>query len=78
MELRLDQAGLRPVRSGFVPEGLITVGSTYSVLFARDAAGDTITRTDGGSFVTDMFAAGQTISVSGTTYNNASTSRWSA
>jgi hypothetical protein len=56
---------------GFVPEGLITLGATYnSVVLARDGAGDTITRMDGGSWLTDGFTAGQTIAVSGTTYNN--------
>ncbi len=56
---------------GFVPEGLITLGATYnSVVFTRDGAGDTITRSDGGSWITDGFAAGQTIAVSGTAYNN--------
>jgi Ca2+-binding RTX toxin-like protein len=56
---------------GFVPEGLITIGQTYgSLVFARDTGGDTITRTDGGSFLTDKFAPGQSISISGTTYND--------
>ena len=54
---------------GFVPEGLITIGATYSVTFARNGTGDTIARSSG-SWVTDGFAAGQTISVTGTTYNN--------
>ena len=55
---------------GFVPEGLIAIGATYQVAFARDDAGDTIKRFDGGSWLTDGFATGQTISVSQTTYNN--------
>jgi Ca2+-binding RTX toxin-like protein len=60
-----------PFDPGFVPEGLIRLGTTYSsVVFAREGAGDTITRMDGGSWLTDGVAAGQTIAVSGTTYNN--------
>src|SRR5262249_36729012 len=56
---------------GFVPEGLITIGQTYnSLVFARDMGGDTITRTDSGSFITDKFAVGQSIPISGTNYND--------
>jgi RTX calcium-binding nonapeptide repeat (4 copies) len=57
---------------GFVPEGLIAIGKTYSSLvFARSGGGDTITRSDaGGSWVADKFAIGQSISISGTTYND--------
>ncbi|MGY3658239.1 hypothetical protein [Bradyrhizobium sp. USDA 376] len=55
---------------GFVPEGLIAIGGTYQVAFARSNTGDTITRFDGGNWLTEGFAKGQTISVSLTTYNN--------
>jgi hypothetical protein len=54
---------------GFVPEGLITIGTTYQVQFARNNTGDTITRTDGGSWITDGFAVGETISVTQTANN---------
>src|SRR5262249_31994889 len=53
---------------GFVPEGLIAIGKTYTQLvFARNGGGDTITRSDvGGSWVVDKFAVGQSLSISGT------------
>src|SRR5262249_41637098 len=52
--------------SGFVVEGQITLGATYSaVTFAQNDSGDTITRNDGGSWLADGFAAGQTISLAG-------------
>ncbi|MGY4311159.1 Ca2+-binding RTX toxin-like protein [Bradyrhizobium sp. JR3.5] len=60
-----------PFDPGFVTEGLITLGATYGqISFARSGSGDTITRLDGGSFITDGFAVGETIAVSQSTYNN--------
>jgi RTX calcium-binding nonapeptide repeat (4 copies) len=57
--------------SGFVVEGIITIGSPVSGLtFARALTGDTITRADGGSWVTAGFIAGQTITVRGTPGND--------
>src|SRR5262249_9989947 len=41
-------------------------GSQYLVTFAQHATGDTITRSDGGNWITDGFKAGMNIAVYGT------------
>src|SRR5262249_60058397 len=62
--------------SAFAVGQQVTISATFSfplVSFNRDAAGDTITRSDvGGNWLTDGFAIGKTIIITDTTSTNGS------
>ena len=61
--------------SAFAIGQQVTISGEWSfpsLVFARNSAGDTITRTDVGNWISDGFAAGQTIWLSGTTSTNGS------
>jgi hypothetical protein len=73
--MRLTSPPKAPVNVGIITDGQTDIDpnqattTTVSVTFARNLAGDTITRTSG-NWVTDGFVAGGSITVSGTPGNN--------
>lgn len=66
--LSSDAAGVS-IYSNVLISNPATTGSSAQIAFA-DADPDTITRTDGGSFITDGFSAGDQIKVTGSTDND--------
>ena len=72
VEHRVDQAHLRPVRSGLRPRRSDHDRQDLHVagLCPLPAAATPLRAATGGSWITEKFAKGQSISISGTTYND--------